>query len=85
MDDLRAAAGSLDASLQPSSNETPALLGALIHYTEHGDAFLAAAEDGPAAVSDFLASDDDTAEPKEADAKSSSPTAAATPPPPPKK
>ncbi len=42
LDDLRASAGHLDSSLQPSSNEVAPLLGALIAYQEHGDKFLKA-------------------------------------------
>ena len=57
IDDLRQAAGSLDPQFQPSSNETGAILGALVAYVEHGDKFLQAAQDdnGTAAVTELLA------------------------------
>ena len=57
LDDLRAAAASLDPQFQPSSNETGPLLGALIAYTEHGDKLFKAAgeQDGIAAVTELLA------------------------------
>lgn len=73
MDDLRTVAGNLDPSLQPSANELGPLVGALIAYTEHGDAVVKAAEgdDGPAAVSELLSrGSDDTG--KTSAAKSSS-------------
>jgi hypothetical protein len=61
LDDLRAAAPSLDSSLAPSSNEVGPLLGALIAYQEHGDKFLKAAgsDNGPNEVSKLLAGDTD--------------------------
>jgi hypothetical protein len=63
LDDLRAAAPSIDPSLAPSSNEVGPLLAALIAYQEHGDKFLKAAgsDDGPAKVSELLS---DTGESK---------------------
>jgi hypothetical protein len=57
LDDLRDASKSLDPSEQPSANETSAVLGSVVHFLEHGPAFLAAAADGPQAVSDLLAGD----------------------------
>jgi hypothetical protein len=55
LDDLRAAAPSLDPQFQPSSNEAGPVLGALIAYTEHADKFLKAAQEGTAAVTELLA------------------------------
>lgn len=52
LDDLRSAAGALDIQFQPSSNEIQGVLGALVHFAEHGKAFLEAAEKG---VDDVLA------------------------------
>jgi hypothetical protein len=54
LDDLREAVPSLDAQFQPSSNEVGPLLGALVHYQEHGQAFLVAAADGTDAVTELL-------------------------------
>ena len=59
-EDLKAASGSIDASLLPSSNDVVPLLGALIAYTEHGDKFLKAAGSDNATqdVSELLAGED---------------------------
>lgn len=46
LDDLRAAAQALDPQFAPSSNEVQGVLGALVHYAEHGEEFLKAAEAG---------------------------------------
>jgi hypothetical protein len=56
MDDLRTAAGAIDSSELPSSNEVVPLLGALIAYTEHGDKLFKAAgsENATADVSALL-------------------------------
>jgi hypothetical protein len=57
VDDLETVAGSLDPSLQPSSNDLAPMLGALIAYTEHGPAVLKAAKEGPEALSELLSSE----------------------------
>jgi hypothetical protein len=54
IDDLREASKSVDPSLQPAAPDDSAMLGAVIHYIEHGDAFLQAAKEGPQAVSDLI-------------------------------
>src|SRR6185437_13263330 len=54
LDDLRGAANSLDIQFQPAANEIQKLLGALIHYSQHGDQFLQAAEKGVGDVTDLL-------------------------------
>ena len=54
LDDLRLAAGALDIQFQPVANETAAILGALVHFTEHGTAFLQAAEKGAEDVAKLL-------------------------------
>lgn len=62
-------------------NEAGPLLGALVHYTEHGDAFLSAAADGPQALSDFLTAvdaPDEQAKDKDKDAKPAASTASAS-------
>jgi hypothetical protein len=46
LDKLREAVQTLDVQFQPSANEVQALLGGLIHFVEHGDEFLKAAEAG---------------------------------------
>lgn len=43
---LRNAGHALDVQFQPASNEIQSILGALVHYAEHGDKFLEAAETG---------------------------------------
>jgi hypothetical protein len=58
LDDLRAAAGAVDPQFQPTSNELPGVLAALVAYNEYGDKFLKAAEDDENArgkVTDMLA------------------------------
>ena len=55
LDDLIAASASLDPSLQPATSQLAPILGALVHYEEHGDKFLKAAAAGPEAVSSLLA------------------------------
>jgi hypothetical protein len=64
LDDLREAVPSLDAQFQPSSNEVGPLLGALVHYQEHGQAFLDAAKEGTDAVTELV--DPAPAEPEQA-------------------
>lgn len=54
LDDLKAAAGALDVSLQPNSNEVQGVVGSIVHYLEHGDAFLQAAAKGVEDVSKLL-------------------------------
>jgi hypothetical protein len=63
LDELRKAAGQLDPSLQPSSNEVGPILGALIAYTEHGDKFLKAADKGAGDVSELLAGGEEPPKP----------------------
>ena len=55
LDDLRAAAPSVDPQFQPTANEVPAVVAALALHAEYGKKFLAAAEEGPAAVADLIA------------------------------
>jgi hypothetical protein len=58
LDDLRAAAGAVDPQFQPTSNELPGVLAALVAYNEYGDKFLKAAQDDENArgkVTDLLA------------------------------
>ena len=67
LDDLRAAAGAVDPQFQPTSNELPGVLAALVAYNEYGDKFLKAAQDDENArgkVTDMLAGA--KAEPKHA-------------------
>jgi hypothetical protein len=45
IDDLRQAAPAVDPQFQPSTNELPGMVGALVAYVEHGDKFLKAAQD----------------------------------------
>ena len=78
LDDLTAAAQSIDATSQPSSNQVPGIVAALVLYTEHGDKFLKAAEDGPPAVT-ALSSGQNPAEPADADDGETDPGKPATP------
>lgn len=55
LDDLRNAGNALDIQFQPSSNEVQKILGALVHYAEHGKDFLTAAESGVEDVVKLLA------------------------------
>lgn len=55
LDQLRTAAGTVDSQFLPTSNEIPGILAALVYYTEHGDAFTEAADEGTDAVTDLLA------------------------------
>ena len=71
LDDLRAAAGAVDPQFQPTSNELPGVLAALVAYNEYGDKFLKAAQDEDNAtgkVTELLSGD--TAAPKAASASS---------------
>jgi len=54
LDDLRAAATALDPQFSPSSNEVQGVLGALVHYAEHGQAFLDAAGKSAGDVAELL-------------------------------
>jgi hypothetical protein len=77
LDDLTAASASVDTQYQPSSNQVPGLLAALVAYTEHGDAFLEAAgeDDGGDSLNKLLsgAEPDDEPEPDPGDAKQDAP------------
>lgn len=55
LDDLKAAGKALDIQFQPSSNEVQSVVGAVVHYLEHGDEFLKAAESGTEDLSKLLA------------------------------
>lgn len=55
LEELRNAAKVLDPQFQPSSNEALSILGALVHYAEHGPKFLQAAEGGVEDVVNLLA------------------------------
>lgn len=61
LDDLRQAAASIDPQFQPTSNELPGVVAALIAHTEHGDSFLEAAGQGPEQTSQLLAGGADDA------------------------
>jgi hypothetical protein len=65
-DDLRAAAPAVDQQYQPTLNEVPAVVAAIVLHAEHGKKFLAAAKEGPAAVAELIAPPpaDDTTEKK---------------------
>ena len=54
LDDLKAASANLDPSYQPATSDLAPILGALIAYSEHGDKFLDAADQGAQKVSDLL-------------------------------
>jgi hypothetical protein len=55
LDDLRDAAGQLDGQFQPAANELQAMVGALIQFVEHGQAFLQAAREGVDEVTELVA------------------------------
>lgn len=63
LDDLRAAAHALDPQFTPSSNEVQKVLGALVHYAEHGDEFLKAAASSTEDVVNLLQPHVDEPEP----------------------
>lgn len=54
LDDLRAAGKALDIQFQPSTGEVQGVVGALVHYIEHGDDFLKAVEGGAEDVEHLL-------------------------------
>jgi len=54
LDDLREAGRALDIQFQPSSNEVQSVVGALVHFAEHGNAFLEAAAAGAEDVAKLL-------------------------------
>lgn len=76
LDDLRHAAQALDIQFQPTANEIQGILGALVHYAEHGDQFLQAAEAGAEDVSKLLVPPEP--EPVAPPAPASTPSAPAT-------
>jgi hypothetical protein len=55
LDDLRLAASAVDPQFLPAANEVLGVVGALVHYVEHGDSFLKAAEQGVDEVVKLLA------------------------------
>lgn len=65
LSDLRAAAQALDPQFQPSANEVQGILGALVHYAEHGDEFLKAADSSVEDVAKLLQGEQAQAEPAE--------------------
>lgn len=68
LDDLKAAGQALDIQFQPSSNEVQSVVGAIVHYLEHGDEFLKAAEAGVDDVAKLLAPPpEEQAQPAEGD------------------
>lgn len=54
LDDLREIAKTIDSQFLPSTNEVQGILGAIVHYAEHGDALLTAAEAGVEDVTKLL-------------------------------
>lgn len=74
--DLRDAGRALDIQFQPNSNEVAGILGAVVHYLEHGDEFLKAAEGGVDDVTKLL---EPKTGPEEAPAQTPSPAGASTP------
>jgi hypothetical protein len=66
LDDLTAASASVDTQYQPSSNQVPGLLAALVAYTEHGDDFLEAAgeDDGGDSLNKLLSGAEPDDEPE---------------------
>ena len=68
LEDLRAAAPTVDAQFLPTANELVGVVGGLALYLEHGDDFLQAAEQGGVtAVTDLIASGKPAAEPVDAE------------------
>ena len=55
LDDLREAGRALDLQYQPTSNEIQGVVAALVHYAEHGQEFLTAAEHGAEDLDKLLA------------------------------
>jgi len=62
LDDLKKAAEAIDVQFQPAFNDIIPVLGALVHYTEHGDSLLKAAETGVDDVTKLLAPQEKTEE-----------------------
>lgn len=54
LEDLKNAGRALDIQFQPSTNEVQSVVGALVHYLEHGDEFLKAVESGTEDVAKLL-------------------------------
>lgn len=54
LDDLKAAAGSVDEQFLPVANDVTRVLGAAVYYLQHGPAFLEAAAKGTDAVTELI-------------------------------